>query len=97
MDADAHGEPSPQTVGLRVPHGLDDGETGPHGGLRVALVGDRVPEERENAVAEVLVDHAAKGFDLSGAELLVRVHELAQLFGVEAVARARSNRPGRRT
>jgi hypothetical protein len=64
-------------------HGAYDLEPGPHGAGGVVLVGDRMAEEHEQAVADVADDHSAVGLDDRRRRRLVREDEGAQLLGIE--------------
>ena len=57
-------------------------ERGPHGPFGVVLVGDRRPEERDDLVADDLVEAAAEGRDIGDEPLETVVDEAFDLLGV---------------
>jgi hypothetical protein len=84
--ADVHGHGAAELRG-QVRHGITDRERGAGGALRVVAVGDRCPEHRHDAVADVLVDRAAEALNDAvdpGKELLEQgVHLLGVQFPAE--------------
>jgi hypothetical protein len=55
-----------------------------HGALRRVLLGRRVPEIGHQAVAGMSGDKPAKPVDDVGRGVKVRVHNLAQLLGIQS-------------
>jgi hypothetical protein len=55
----------------------------PHGPLGLVLVGYGVAEVDQQPITQVLGNVAVIALDHSGAALLIRLHQLAQLFGVK--------------
>jgi hypothetical protein len=84
-DADPHRELDPgrpRDRGVQFRHRIDDVETRPHRPLGLVLVGARVAEINEDAVAHVLGDKAVIMPDRRAAPVLKRGDDIAQIFGV---------------
>ncbi len=84
-DADPHRELDPgrpADCGIQLRHRIDDVETGPHRPLGLVLMGARVAEIDEDAVAHVLGDKAVVMPDRGTAPALIRRDDIAQIFGV---------------
>jgi hypothetical protein len=87
-DDEAGGDPDPHREALPLHDGQDgngvsDGEAGPHGALGIVLVGTRVAEVGQHAVAHELGDVALEARDLPGDRVLVVAQDLAHALGVE--------------
>ncbi len=84
-DADPHRELDPgrpADCGIQLRHRIDDVETRPHRPLGLVLMGARVAEIDEDAVAHVLRDKAVVAPDRGTAPALIRRDDIAQIFGV---------------
>ena len=84
-DADPHRELDPgrpRDRGIQLRHRIDDVETRPHRSLGLVLMGARVAEINEDAVAHVLRDKAVVMPDRRTAPALIRRDDIAQIFGV---------------
>ena len=84
-DADPHRELDPgrpADCGIQLRHRIDDVETRPHRTLGLVLMGARVAEIDEDAVAHVLRDKAVVAPDRRAAPALIRRDHIAQIFGV---------------
>ena len=84
-DADPHRELDPgrpADCGIQLRHRIDDVETRPHRSLGLVLMGARVAEIDEDAVAHVLRDKAVVMPDRRAAPALIRGDDIAQIFGV---------------
>jgi hypothetical protein len=84
-DADPHRELDPRrpaNCGIQLRHRIDDIETRPHRTLGLVLMGARVAEINEDAVAHVLGDKAVVAPDRRAAAVLIRRDHIAQIFGV---------------
>ena len=84
-DADPHRELDPgrpRDRGIQLRHRIDDVETRPHRTLGLVLMGARVAEIDEDAVAHVLRDKAVVTPDRGTAPALIRRDDIAQIFGV---------------
>ena len=84
-DADPHRELDPGRPGdrgIQLRHRIDDVETRPHRPLGLVLMGARVAEIDEDAVAHVLGDKAVVMPDRRTAPALIRRDHIAQIFGV---------------
>ena len=68
---------------MKLSHGLDDPQPGPHRPLGVIFVRPGVAEVHEQAIAEVLGDMPLKASNHLGAGLLIGVHHLAEILRVE--------------
>ncbi len=68
--------------GIQLRHRIDDVETRPHRALGLVLMGARVAEIDEDAVAHVLRDKAVVTPDRRTAAALIRRDDIAQIFGV---------------
>ena len=68
--------------GIQLRHRIDDVETRPHRTLGLVLMGARVAEIDEDAVAHVLRDKAVVAPDRRAAPALIRRDDIAQIFGV---------------
>ena len=68
--------------GIQLRHRIDDVETRPHRTLGLVLMGARVAEIDEDAVAHVLRDKAVVMPDRGTAAALIRRDDIAQIFGV---------------
>ena len=68
--------------GIQLRHRVDDIETRPHRTLGLVLMGARVAEINEDAVAHVLRDKAVVMPDRGTAPALIRRDDIAQIFGV---------------
>ena len=68
--------------GIQLRHRIDDIETRPHRTLGLVLMGARVAEIDEDAVAHVLRDKAVVAPDRGTAPALKRRDHIAQIFGV---------------
>ncbi len=84
-DADPHrkldpGRPGDRGIQLR--HRIDDIETRPHRTLGLVLMGARIAEIDQDAVAHVFRDKAVVAPDRSTAAALKRRDDIAQIFGV---------------
>jgi hypothetical protein len=84
-DADPHrefdpGRPRDRSIQLR--HGIHDIETRPRRSLGLVLMGARVAEIRQDAVAHELRDKAVVAPDRSAAPVLERRDDIAQIFGI---------------
>jgi hypothetical protein len=83
-DADPHRELDPgrpRDRGIQLRHRIDDIETHPHRTLGLVLMGPRVAEIDEDAVAHVLRDKAVVAPDRRAAAVLIRRDDVAQIFG----------------
>ncbi len=93
VDPDAHLHPGQRVRPARPPTG-DRGQGGLHaqrgadGALRVVLVGDRGPEQGEDAVADDLVDPTPELGDVGDQELEPGVDQPLHPFGVERLGQA---------
>ncbi len=84
-DADPHRELDPgrpRDCGIQLRHRIDDVETRPHRTLGLVLMGARVAEIDQDAVAHVLRDKAVVAPDRRTAPALIRRDHIAQIFGV---------------
>ncbi len=84
-DADPHRELDPGRPadrGIQLRHRIDDIETRPHRSLGLVLMGARVAEIDQDAVAHVLGDKAVVAPDRGTAPALKRRDDIAQIFGV---------------
>ena len=84
-DADPHRELDPGRpgdCGIQLRHRIDDVETRPHRTLGLVLMGARVAEIDQDAVAHVLRDKAVVTPDRRAAAALKRRDDIAQIFGV---------------
>ena len=84
-DADPHRELDtgrPGDCGIQLRHRIDDVETRPHRTLGLVLVGARVAEIDEDAVAHVLRNKAVVAPDRRAAPVLIRGDDIAQIFGI---------------
>jgi len=84
-DADPHRELDPGRstgCGIQLRHRIDDAETRTHRSLGLVLMGARVAEIDENAVAHVLRDKPVVAPDRRAAPVLKRRDHIAQIFGV---------------
>ena len=95
-DADPRRERLPGRRGEPA-DGLGDRQARPHGALGLVLVRPGPAEVGQHAVAHQLGDVPVEARDLARDRVLVGAQDLAHLLRVEAAARARSSRPGRRT
>ncbi len=68
---------------------LDHLETRAHGALGRVLLRRRIPEIGDQAVAGIFGDKPAEPVDDLGTGIKVRVHDLAQLLGIEPVGQSR--------
>ena len=68
---------------VEVPDSLQDAERRAHGTLRVVLVGARIPEVQQDAVAEVQPHVPVEARRHADAHPLVAPHHVAQRLGVE--------------
>jgi hypothetical protein len=73
---------TPGDRGIQLRHRIDDVETRPHRTLGLVLMGARVAEIDEDAVAHVLRDKAVIAPDRRAAPALIRRDHIAQIFGV---------------
>ena len=64
VHADAHLEIEPLVGRVQVVDRLTDRESGLHGALGIVLVRDRSTEERDDGVADELLDRAAEALEL---------------------------------
>jgi hypothetical protein len=90
--AGCQSNPHLQFAGLRCAKGADaadDVERGAHGAFGIVLVGDRVAEIGQDAVAQEAGDVAAVARDRLAAELAIDAHQLEQVFRVEPLTEAR--------
>ena len=76
-------------LGVERADRLDDPQPRAHGALCVVLVGVGIAEEDQQAVAEILGDVTVEAGDHLAARLVVRPHDLAQLFGIELTRQRR--------
>jgi hypothetical protein len=84
-DADPHRELDPGLpagCGIQLRHRLDDVETRPRRALGLVLMGARVAEINQDAVAHVLGDKPVVAPDRGTATALIRRDDIAQIFGV---------------
>ena len=84
-DADPHRELDPgrpADCGIQLRHRIDDIETRPHRALGLVLMGARVAEIDEDAVAHVLRNKAVVAPDRRAAPVLERRDDIAQILGV---------------
>jgi hypothetical protein len=84
-DADPHREldpGGPAGCGIQLRHRIDDVETRPHRTLGLVLMGARVAEIDQDAVAHVFRDKAVVAPDRRAAAVLIRRDDIAQIFGV---------------
>ena len=84
-DPDPHRELDPGRpveCGIQLRHRIDDIETRPHRTLGLVLMGARVAEIDQDAVAHVLRDKAVVMPDRRTAAALIRRDDIAQIFGV---------------
>ena len=84
-NADPHREldpGGPGERGIQLRHRIDDVETRPHRTLGLVLMGARVAEINEDAVAHVFRDKAVVAPDRGTAPALIRRNDIAQIFGV---------------
>src|ERR1700724_132064 len=70
--------------GIQLLHRLHDIEARPHRSLGLVLMGARVAEIDQDAVAHVLRDKAVVAPDRRAAAVLIRRDHIAQIFGVHA-------------
>ena len=68
--------------GIQFRHRIDDVETRPHRALGLVLMGARVAEIDEDAVAHVFRDKAVEMADRRTATVLIRGDDIAQILGV---------------
>jgi hypothetical protein len=84
-DADSHREldpRGPRDRGIQLRHRLHDIETRPRRTLGLVLMGARVAEIDQDAVAHVFRDKAVVAPDRRAAAVLIRRDDIAQIFGV---------------
>jgi hypothetical protein len=70
--------------GFQVANGFEYGEARKDRPLGIVLVRGRISEIREHPVAQILRDHAAKGFDFIGAAGVKRSDDVGLLLRIEA-------------
>ncbi len=68
---------------LQLADRLDEPQPGPHGSLGGVLVGARIAEIGEHAVAQVFRDEPARALDHRGTAAVVRADHAAQILRVE--------------
>ena len=86
-DADPNAQPRAVRRGQSA-NRFNHFESRPDCAFGVVLVRPRMPEAAEDAVAHDPNDRAIEAADLLPARRLVRYHDLAQIFGVEALRKA---------
>jgi hypothetical protein len=87
-DADVHGDRAAE-VGAERRHRVLDRERGAGGPLGIVAVGDRRPEHRHHAIADVLVDGSAESFDQIVDPFEEPLQQSMNLLGVELAAQFR--------
>ncbi len=75
--------PSSGSAALSSRDRVAGGDGGAHGPLRVVLVGERGAEERDDRVADELLDGAAEALELGLDTAVVRREQASDVFGVE--------------